>query len=293
MSANATGPGDNPRQGRLIFAGGMPRAGSTLLMNLLGQNPAHVVTPTSGLVHLFTSVLQKWTRCNDFRSQGLEKVKPQVESALHGLLLGYHRESLEQGKIVFDKSRGWLDFAIPLEQITGAPVRMLVVIRDVRAVVASFEKLYRSRGIEWNYPRGEKYTLSETAGGRAKRTLSRDRVTGRSIARIRNAIQTCPDRVVLVPYRKLTAEPQQTMDRVHKLLDLPPHQYNPDHVEQITHEDDNHTGMMLHRIRSKIEPAPEVPWEGVLPPRIAEHLEKRYRDINRLAAGDVQLASGE
>jgi len=279
--------------GRLIFAGGMPRAGSTLLMNLLGQNPAHVVTPTSGLVHLFTAVMQKWPRCTDFRTQGLANVKPQIESALNGLLRGFHQQSLDAGKVVFDKSRGWLDFAVPLEQITGKPVRMIAVIRDVRGVVASFEKLYRSRGIEWHYPKGEKFTLSETASGRAKRTLSQDRVTGRSITRLRNALQTCPSRVILVPYRQLTSQPVQTMQTLHKLLDLPAFEYDPDHVEQITHEDDNYVGMMLHRIRSKIEPAPEAPWENVLPGKLAAHLERRYRDINRLAAGGVQLASGE
>ncbi len=37
---------------KVHFLGGLPRAGSTLLMNLLGQNPKFTVTPTSGLLEL-------------------------------------------------------------------------------------------------------------------------------------------------------------------------------------------------------------------------------------------------
>ena len=37
---------------KLFFQSSLPRAGSTLLHNIVGQNPDFFVTPTSGLVDL-------------------------------------------------------------------------------------------------------------------------------------------------------------------------------------------------------------------------------------------------
>ncbi|MCH7726722.1 MAG: hypothetical protein IH991_09615 [Planctomycetes bacterium] len=67
----------------LHFASGLPRSGATLLMNLLGQNPAHRVTPTSGLIELFVTVKDNWTKFVEFKAEGLEKVK------LRGMVYGY------------------------------------------------------------------------------------------------------------------------------------------------------------------------------------------------------------
>ena len=36
----------------IFYQSSMPRAGSTLLQNLMGQNPAFHVTPTSGMIDL-------------------------------------------------------------------------------------------------------------------------------------------------------------------------------------------------------------------------------------------------
>jgi len=265
----------------------MPRAGTTLLANLLGQNPACEVTPTSGLIHLMLSALQRWPEVVEFQSQGLQTVKPQVQSAIKGLLLGFHEQSLAQGKFVFDKSRGWLDYLEPLEVILGAPTQCIVLVRDVRGVVGSFEKLYRRRGIEWKYPQGEKYAKSLSVEQRARWVLNQDQVVGRSIVRLRDAMTRCGDQLAIIPYRQFTIAPQETMAKAAKFLGLPTFDYDPTNVKQITHEDDNIVGMDLHRIRSKIEPQAEEPWNGVLPESLADELAETYADINRLAAGPV------
>ena len=57
---------------------GLPRSGSTLLMNLLGQNPAIHVTPTSGLVDLVAGVARQWRRNLWLQAEGLE-VRPYIE----------------------------------------------------------------------------------------------------------------------------------------------------------------------------------------------------------------------
>ena len=52
-------------KGKLFFVSGLPRAGSTILVNLLGQNPAHHVTPTSGMIELFIQNINKFSWSSD------------------------------------------------------------------------------------------------------------------------------------------------------------------------------------------------------------------------------------
>lgn len=268
----------------LHFVSGLPRSGSTLLLNLLGQNPRHHVTPTSGLIELFVTIKNRWPECIEFKAEGLEKVKPRVLGALHGLLAGYFEPELTAGKTVFDKSRGWLQYIEPLEEALQRRVRILVTVRDVRAIVASFEKLYRNRSIDYRDPTGDGFYQGQTIEGRAQMLLGPKSVVGLTIARLRDALaRGMADRLLIVPYRALTTCPVETMDLLHGMLGLVPFDYDPNHVEQITQEDDHFHGMNLHKIRTRVEPPVESPWQGLLPAETCQWIEAEYADINRLA----------
>ena len=271
----------------LHFVSGLPRSGSTVLMNLLGQNPSLHVTPTSGLVHLARQAIQRWPQTKEFRAQGLDRVKPQVLKGLRGLLYGFYEDQFDAGQIVFDKSRGWLQFIEPIEEILGRPVKVITMVRDVRAIVASFEKLYRMRGIDYRPPRGRASHEGSNVQDRALRLLRANQVVGRSLARVRDAVERCSDRLLIVPYVSFTADPRHTLAAVEGMFDLPGFDYDPDHVSQITHEDDNYNGMSFHTIRPKIEPPPPEAWREVLPDGLSQQLEREYEDLNALAAGPL------
>lgn len=53
----------------------MPRSGSTLLQNILGQNPDFYVTPTSGLLELIFGVRHNFTNCAEFKAQDPRTLK--------------------------------------------------------------------------------------------------------------------------------------------------------------------------------------------------------------------------
>ena len=47
---------------KLFFQSSLPRAGSTLLQNIMGQNPDFYVTPTSGVLELVYAA--NWVKNN-------------------------------------------------------------------------------------------------------------------------------------------------------------------------------------------------------------------------------------
>jgi sulfotransferase len=270
---------------QIYFVSGLPRSGSTILMNLLGQNPNHYVTPTSGLIELFVAIHNSWHNFIEFKAEGLEKVKPRIRNVMKGVIECFFEKEFEEGKIVFDKSRGWLQFAEDLETTLERKVKMIVPIRDIRAILASFEKLYRKRDIDWRYPVGDEFLRAQTVVDRCELLLSPGGVVGIAINRVRDAMQRKSDSLLLIPYPSFTKNPKGVVDTIHELLELEPFDYNPKKVDQITHEDDNWHGMDLHVIRPEIKPQEELePWEGILPDAYVKELENRYGDIQRLCA---------
>ena len=268
------------------FVSGLPRSGSTLLMNLLGQHPGHHVTPTNDLIDLIAQVRNRWMHCISFKSQGLENIRPRIGTTIGAMIHGFYIHELTAGKTVFDKSRGWPAYIEMLEEALGRKVHIIVTVRDMRAILSSFEKIHRKSGMTKHSTRGNTFFDVQTVDGRCRQFLHKSAVVGIAVNRIRDALDRgLGDRLTVVPYRSLTHTPLAVLEGLHERLELEPYGgYDPENVEQLTREDDTVHGMDLHTIRPKIEPSPGRPWDGVLPPRTCQWIAQQYADINAMAA---------
>jgi len=266
----------------IYFVASLPRSGSTLLMNLLGQNPRHHVTPTNALVDSMVGVRDNWTNMIEFKSQGIDVLRPRIVSMLRGMLDGFYRAEFKAGKIVFDKSRGWLPYIEMMEEVLERPIQVLVTVRDIRAIAASFEKLFQANSMTTVRP--QNYFAAQTIEGRTAMQLLDAGSIGMAVNRLRDALRRRhKSRIFMIPYNQLCRDPQAILNRVHEQLGLSPFRYDPNNVKQLTYEDDAVHGMPLHKIRSKVELSDEKPWEGVLPEGLCEKLVKEYADIQEYA----------
>ncbi len=60
---------------KIFYQSSMPRAGSTLLQNILAQNSSFYVTPTSGLLELVLGARLNYTNNPEFRAQDSAQMK--------------------------------------------------------------------------------------------------------------------------------------------------------------------------------------------------------------------------
>jgi sulfotransferase len=270
-------------ENKIFFVSGLPRSGSTLLMNFLGQNPNHHVTPTSGLIELFVLIKNRWREFTEFKAQGLEIVKPRIEKTMKGVVYGFFEEEFNQKKVVFDKSRGWIQYIEVLEEVLERQVKVIVTVRSIKNIVASFEKIYRNRQIEFIEATGEDFFKTQTIRGRADLILKSNKILGLSINRLRDAVERgLKDRLVIVPYYSFVCNPMKMISDLHKKLELDWFYYDPNNVKQITYENDMVHGMDLHNIKNEIKIADKDAWKDVLPEDLAFELDQRYDDINKL-----------
>jgi len=272
------------RNNMLYFTTGLPRSGSTLLQQLLGQNPNHYVSPTSGLIEAYTSTISTWRQWVSFRSEGLEKASPKIRTMLEGMLLGYYKEQLEN-KSVFDKNRGWLRWIGSLEDVLQREVKMLVTVRDVRGIIASFERMFQERGFDYN----DHGVHTVNVESRTAHLLRVDReagsMVGTPISFLREALKgKHSNRLMIISMYSLTSKPKEVLEKIHEWLELPEFEYNTEKVETITHEDDFVWGLgpNLHKVHQTIQPVKEY-WDDFLPAPLSEQIAREYSDINQLA----------
>ena len=96
---------------------GLPRSGSTLLSNLLAQNPDFHVTPTSGILDMMLNVKNQWDRNPAFRAQDLTFNDTKKRNVLCGMMNGYFADV--EHPVCIDKNRGWPAQLEMVEQLLG------------------------------------------------------------------------------------------------------------------------------------------------------------------------------
>src|SRR5262249_45187769 len=142
--------------------------------------------------------------------------------------------------IVFDKSRSWLAYLEMAEAVLGRKAKVLVPVRDLRDVLASFERLWRlTRATQQISQEAAEQFQFQTVEGRCSVWVRGDQPVGLAYNRIKDALQRgFRDRMHFVRFEELTQQRQQTMKKIYEFLGEPYFEHDFDHVEQVTHEDD-------------------------------------------------------
>lgn len=234
---------------------GLPRSGSTLLMNILAQNPECHVTATSGILEVLLRIRNQWDEIREFKAMDHDESDASKERVLQGLYHGYFSNA--EQPVVFDKSRGWSGYPEFCENILGEKPRMICCVRDLREVNASVEKLWRktTRIRQTSMELGA-FLQAKTALGRLDVLNGPGGMVGICVNQIKDmATRGYRDSLHFVDYDELTHKPQKTLREIYEYLEMEDFVHNFEHVEQVTKEDDFvHMFLDLHKIRPKVEP---------------------------------------
>lgn len=245
------------------FIAGLPRSGSTLLCNILAQNPRFHTTGTSGIMDVIFGVRNNWDKLVEFQASPNEAAKLRV---MRAMFEAYYADS--DKPVIFDKCRGWLSLIEMAESILGQKVKILVPVRDIRDVLASFEKLWRKTSSTRQMGQeSQNYFRFQTVEGRCQVWLNEQQPVGLAYNRVKDAISRgYSDRLFFVDFDDMTINSEQTFKKIYKFLGEEYFEHDFDNVKQVTWEDDNIHGIKdLHTIRSKVRPM-DPQWPTVLGP---------------------------
>jgi sulfotransferase len=239
---------------KIFFQSSMPRSGSSFFQNLIGQNPDFYVTPTSGVLELVFGARANFTTSPEFKAQDNQVMEAGFKAFCNKGIYGFFN-AITDKKFIMDKSRGWGVYRPFLNEICPNP-KIICMVRDLRSVASSYEKIYRKNQLRQDPIRNDSTGAGTTIHKRLDEWMHPTNTIGRAVERIFEMNRLgFDDKVLFVKYENLCLYPEMEMKRVYDYLELPYFEHNFDKIEQITSEDDAIYGLTndLHIIRPKLE----------------------------------------
>ena len=240
---------------KLFFQSSMPRSGSTLLQNILAQNPDIYATPTSGVLELVYGARANYTSSLEFKAQDSQLMKNGFLEFCNKGIKGFY-EGITDKKYVVDKSRGWgihYDF---LNSFSPSP-KIICMVRNLKDIFASMEKNFRKNPEKHN-PMVDWSTMSGTSIPKRVDVWAQGVPVGMALERLQEIFRLGNNKHILfVRFEDLCLYPENTMKEIYDYLEIPHFEHDFDNIEQVTKEDDEVYGEFGdHNIRQKLEVVP-------------------------------------
>lgn len=239
----------------VFFNSSMPRAGSTLLQNVLAQNPSIYSTPTSGLLSMLVAAKKVYTNSPVFKAQRPDLVKSAFLHFCRSGMEGYF-QGLTDKPYAIDKSRGWVINRNFLNAFYPDP-KIICMVRDLREILASMEKNHRKHPDKWDPGTDQRTNKGITVGQRVATWMSEEPV-GYTLQRLKEACHRGYDKYILfVRFEDFCANPAAEMSKIYSYLGLPPYDHDYGNITQITEEDDRFHGRYGdHAVSPEVNPIP-------------------------------------
>ncbi len=259
----------------IYYNSSLPRAGSTLFQNIVGQNPEFYVTPTSGLIDFIVSCRNQFSTNSAFKAQDQSLMKNSfLDFCKHGMLGFFER--LTNKPYILDKSRGWsIEYGLVNELFPNP--KMVCMIRDIRCIYSSMEKNYRKNphinsGIQ---------NPSELVGTTLDKRIDiwADGIpVGITMDRLKDIIQQGIDKNILfIRYEDLLSNPNEEIKRFYEYLGLDFYDgHNFNEITQLTHENDVAHGIYGdHKLRTEFKKLPDD-YNQILGVELSQKIKNTY-----------------
>lgn len=250
---------------------GLPRAGSTLLCQMLAQHPeAHCEGNSSPLCNALLGIRRMVSDDQFFLSQldnSFDASYAHLASAMQGFMRGWYHDC--EKKAVVDKNRAWLH-AIELLLHIAPEAKLIVCLRDLGQIYGSIEAQHQ-RTILVDFI---DHLADYDRLGRADMLFAKDKAIGSPLISL-HAVQDLPaavqKRLYFLRFEDLVEQPAACMSHVFAWLGLSPFEINPEKLEIGTRESDSHYHMKyLHRQSERIV----KPGKHEIPARIQAQIEE-------------------
>lgn len=265
---------------KLFFNSSLPRAGSTLLQNLIAQNPSFYCTPTSGTLELIYGARSNFTSDPTFKAQDSALMSKGFQNFCKQGLTGFY-SAITDKSYVLEKSRGWGIHYSLLEFVLQEQPKIVCMVRDIKQIIASMELKLRSTPDKDPGFINHAELKNTTTPKRVDYYLS-SQPLGLAIERLSEIFrQGINEKMLFIRYEDLCSSPSNVLKQIYNYFELPFYEYhNFDYIEQKTYEDDSIHGLFGdHKIQTKLSLKNNNPHE-VLGKDICAWLDQTFKWYN-------------
>lgn len=258
---------------------GLPRSGSTLLCNILNQNPRFHASSTSLLPQIVGGIIKTWSDAPETRGALVlneSGANTRMHLALKGLCDGWYAKQIKKKKVIFDKSRSWAHQLMALRAIYPES-KVLVMVRDLRDVFASVEKQHRrSPLLDQGGAPGER-----TVWGRADRMFRTDGMIGAPVEGVLDLMRR-QLKTTVIRYETFVERPKAVMQKVYQYLEEDGFEHDFDDVQNTAEDlDALYLNKYPHKGDGKVQPGDPEPWQQMFTPDLAGQIMGRFSAYNK------------
>lgn len=254
---------------------GLPRAGSTLLCQLLAMHPEIGCEGQSSPLCNMLLGLRRMASEDQFMLSQLDNSfvtsYGHLQAAMTGFLRGWMSD--DTGKaVVVDKNRAWLH-CIELALTLAPETKMIVCLRELGQIYGSIESQHQKTILLDS----TEHMADFDRFGRADMLFAKDKVIGAPLVSI-HAVQDLPaaiqEKIYFVRFEDIMSRPAACMAHVFAWLGVSPFKIDPEHIEaKLMPESDSHYRMKyLHTQHTSIS----HPRLHDISPRIQAQIEAAY-----------------
>ena len=196
----------------LYFISGLPRSGSSVITNILAQNPDIHSEVNSSLSSILGAVHSNWDTLSPSASH--------KANVLDGLAKGFYSNTSDN-QIVFDRNPNWVPLIPLLESVFQKQVKILICVRNPAEILSSFEKMRKENPLVL-YDADKKLGSNTSVAGRAYHYAAPEGLLGISHRNIQDAITTgLLDRMLFIDYGRFCGNPKSQTKRIYDFFELP------------------------------------------------------------------------
>jgi len=261
---------------KIFFNSSLPRSGSTLIQNLLAQNPDFYCTPTSGLADLVLNARGTYNNSQAMLAQNKDEMQSAFLNYVAGGINGYFN-GLTNKPFIVDKSREWsVNYGL-INMINPEP-KIICMVRDIRSIYSSMEKNFRKNPHRENHVQDVPNLVGTTLNKRVDIWAGGVPV-GVAIDRLQDVIQQgIAEKMLFVRYEDLMDNPENEMKRIYEYFGVSEYdKHDFENVTQHTQENDMIHGIYGdHTLRPKFERKPDD-FMDVLGYEISMNIRNHYK----------------
>lgn len=260
---------------KIFFQSSMPRAGSTLLQNVMAQNPDIYATPTSGLCDVLLNVRSHFYNGIEFKAQDPALMEAGCRGFYRDGLFGFFNNITDR-KYVIDKCRGWSVTYDFVNHFYPNP-KIIIMIRDLRSIVASLEKKFRENQHLENSVQNWNEMKGTTVDKRVDIYLNQAPPLNAPIDIIYDVVmRKIAQKCLFIKFEEFSVNPENEMKKIYNYLEIPSYKHDFNNIQQFTYENDMfYKPFGEHLIRGKIAPVPED-YISVLGNHNCEYITSKY-----------------
>jgi len=256
---------------------GTPRSGSTLLCNILNQNPGFHVSDTSALANVLSSAQQAQNMSDEVVSDLInnkESAENRSARVYKAIIDAWYEDNSK--KVVFDKGRHWTFSSLELQSVYP-DAKMLIMVRDPRDIFSSVEKQHRNNPVFSQAASPNEKTLFQ----RANLMLSSEAFIGQPMVGVEDAIRRDHKNQMIIEYNALVSDPELVLRRIYKFIGEEDFSHDFENVEEVSGEIDAlWLNKFPHNGGGKVEPQKNS-WMDYIDGDTAAHIMQAYPFYNQ------------